>query len=200
MDPTYPQPQQPVPTPLPSQPAPPSRSHRKRFIVVAVVITLVALSAGIAYAILTSNPKCFSGDDYKALTSKDPDDQASFEGTLYTAPLTFAMNTTTYSNATAASDQAIVQRIGAFYKAHADRKPSITLSGSYEKVTGVDLVAQRYTKVKNDLIAAGVTASAIKTATPSVIVSGGETLDTTTSLESPVLYITISSNSSCRQA
>lgn len=146
---------------------PPKKNHTLVIVIgalsaVTIIMTVVALVIG------GQSARCLTTNDLKSLLSVEELDAVSAPTlSFFSYPLEFLPATTTYNDS--AMDETgsmFIERIRNWYSNRSDASIVITLSADYFAETEKQLAEQRISRVKADLVAAGIAAENIVTKQP----------------------------------
>ncbi|MCA9341380.1 hypothetical protein KC952_02515 [Candidatus Saccharibacteria bacterium] len=175
-----------------------SKSRFKLFIVVVVGLLVVSgiILAYVMLVIVKKTPeiaKCINNDYFKELTGQTTESRLSSGKNFYTETIAFSPETSDYLKDNQAEIDSIIVNVGKFYKKYSSNtKITVTITSSYMVGNSPDVSNSRIKKLKQDLIANGVSESAINTPDPKPFTPEDEEV----AEEGPTL-ISVSSTAQC---
>lgn len=178
--------------PTPSS-QPPHSTSRKRFILVACSVLILAAGSGVATFFLTKSPACLSVADYARLTgtATTAESLSPTEG-FYADYVAFQADSNKYDNS-GEHGESLIRKIADFYSS-LDKKTSIliTIKGNYFDTSASSRTQERLNTVRSSLVALGIPETILKMTTP-VYVEPEEA-----GTETSEILISITSASSCQ--
>lgn len=143
----------------------PTTHHRKRYIIITLIVLVIAGALYAWYALSSQGPTCLTRGDYQTLSGEIFPDDAPLAPSIdfYGFEIPFSENGTTYVDPATTSQ---IHTLGEFVTQHPQTSVIVTLQAMYRDDAAANmsnLMAQRIRAVTDSLTSAGIPSTAIKT-------------------------------------
>ncbi|HEY1085147.1 MAG TPA: hypothetical protein VGE34_00290 [Candidatus Saccharimonadales bacterium] len=184
----------------PSTYKPPEKSASKSWkIIIIIVVSIVILGAGafVLYQLAGKSTamRCLNNSDYAEFTGVKTDEPISSREIFYAESVAFAPGSASLDDDSASKTHEFLEKIGAFYQKHSEEiSMKITIDSDYIDLQPAQPAKDRITLLKQELVKAGVSETAIASNEPKAISIESDSPQA----DAPTL-ISITSESTCKE-
>lgn len=172
-------------------PGAPKQSSTKLFIIIGSAMVIILLGGLVIFLGISQN--CLTTSDLRELSgNSEIENAASASDNSLAYFIYFQSDSSLYDLTSDDTGPTVVKRIADFYKNHPNSPLRLTISSTFFTSDEQSLIMQRISKIKSDLLTAGIPESKITIADPEELDQEDDSQKTTTAT------ITITSASTCK--